>query len=1057
MLSLALALLAESHLTLNTKAKEETRSLEPGLPNYDIRQDNSDESANTLTRYRQTLNKTASSIADVRDSFVAGEEALRQKVPSLKVEYNEDIRIPEVIGTDVQQGPDFLIGASAVERPEILRNFVKENSSLLGVSDAQASQLEIKADYKNPEDEISFVHLEQRINGVPVFRGEIKAAFTNNGEVIRVINNLAPGLDYAGVSQDFRSPTDAVRAAFSNATRAIEMEDTQRNDAESNDLKSVFGSGDSATTAEKIYFPTEPGVAVPAWRVIIWEPVNVYMVIVDAETGTMLWRKNATEEQTQKATYNVYNNPFGMINTARNPAPKSPGPVNPNLGTQGSIGIRSNVSRIGNEAPYTFNNLGWITDGNNTTDGNAVQAGVDRVAPDGVDAAIVGSPNRQFTSSWNPPAGNSGQGDDPLFPQSQRGAVIQMFYVMNLYHDELYRFGFTESAGNYQNDNFGRGGTGGDRIRAEGQDSSGTNNANFSTVPDGTRGRMQMYLWDGPTPDRDGTADAEIIIHEATHGTSQRLIGNASGLTTNMSKGLGEGWSDFYAHAMLSHPVDPINGVYSMGGYSLHSVEPGFTANYYYGIRRFPKAVISFTGPNGRPHNPLSFRHLNANCNTEIGTPQAIGTISAYPRGPVGSQINCSQVHNAGEIWSSALWEVRAKFVSRLGWQNGNRKILQFVTTAMKITPLNPTFLQARDAILTIAKFNGTLSDVADIWEGFALRGMGVNASIQNIGSTGFNDIVVTENFQVPQLTVTVAHASTSFTATEGGPNPSNGSLTISSTAAVGIDTTMTNNADWLNVVQSQQIPSATLVVNSSGLAAGTYTDTIRVDVPDAVNSPLFVPVTLTVKPSPIVVNPTALNFSTILGGTTFASKQLSVTNASTSTVTYGTTDNASWLSVGAISGNVPAGGTAVTTVSVNSSGLGLGTYDGKVTILNGGITKQVPVTLTVKPNPPVISVNPDSLIISANEGGRNPADIPLRITNSGGGTLKWTVSDDAGWLSVSPKTGSVSAGKLGNAIVSINIAGLAVGTHNGTISITAPGAIPVNLSVELTILSPTQ
>ncbi|MCV5785267.1 M36 family metallopeptidase, partial [Escherichia coli] len=77
-----------------------------------------------------------------------------------------------------------------------------------------------------------------------------------------------------------------------------------------------------------------------------------------------------------------------------------------------------------------------------------------------------------------------------------------------------------------------------------------------------------MYIWTGPTPDRDGTTDAEIIIHEVTNGLSNRLHGNASGLTGNMAGGMGEGWSDFYAHAMLSEPGDPADGVYTTGGYS---------------------------------------------------------------------------------------------------------------------------------------------------------------------------------------------------------------------------------------------------------------------------------------------------------------------------------------------------------------------------------------------------------------------------------------------------------------------------------------------------------
>src|SRR5205085_5667988 len=117
-----------------------------------------------------------------------------------------------------------------------------------------------------------------------------------------------------------------------------------RNNAESTDVKTVFGTDDSATTAEKIYFPTEPGVAVPAWRILIWQPVNAYYVIVDAATGTMLWRKNITQDQTQSATYNVYANPNAMVNVADNPFPMTPGPTSPN-GAQGAAISRTSITR----------------------------------------------------------------------------------------------------------------------------------------------------------------------------------------------------------------------------------------------------------------------------------------------------------------------------------------------------------------------------------------------------------------------------------------------------------------------------------------------------------------------------------------------------------------------------------------------------------------------------------------------------------------------------------------------------------------------------------------
>lgn len=83
----------------------------------------------------------------------------------------------------------------------------------------------------------------------------------------------------------------------------------------------------------------------------------------------------------------------------------------------------------------------------------------------------------------------------PTDPNNRLFATTNLFYWNNILHDLYYQYGFTEVAGNFQNDNIFRGGLGGDYVVAEAQDGGGTNNANFSTPPDGSRGRMQMYLY----------------------------------------------------------------------------------------------------------------------------------------------------------------------------------------------------------------------------------------------------------------------------------------------------------------------------------------------------------------------------------------------------------------------------------------------------------------------------------------------------------------------------------------------------------------------------------
>ena len=108
-------------------------------------------------------------------------------------------------------------------------------------------------------------------------------------------------------------------------------------------------------------------------------------------------------------------------------------------------------------------------------------------------------------------------------------AVTSLFYWCNVMHDYFYSLGFTEAAGNFQEDNFGKGGLALDSLRADAQDNSegnppSRNNANFSVPLDGSKPRMQMYLWGNPGgPFVDSDFDADVIIHEYTHGIFRRL------------------------------------------------------------------------------------------------------------------------------------------------------------------------------------------------------------------------------------------------------------------------------------------------------------------------------------------------------------------------------------------------------------------------------------------------------------------------------------------------------------------------------------------------------
>lgn len=691
------------------------------LPNFDIRTERDAASAGYVER--------AASAAAAGRSFrsaarAEGLAALQADVRDVEVTTSAALGTLEVVSA--RPGAGFLTGPGP-DRVGAMRSFLNRYSDAYGVSAAEMDGLTVVSNYVNPAGNMAWVEMEQAINGIPVWQGMVRGGFTADGALARTTGTLASVFDTStlATTPGFTAAQAVARGA-GNVGWTQDVNALTESPGRAGSVNVSRGTMVQDARAWLVYFPVAHGAARLAWAMELWGDPDAFLMVIDAQDGTVLFRKNATNYQTQSASYNVYNND--------SPAPMSPSTALPGTNTQASFIARTTLALIGNEGLLSFNNLGWMNDnvngGNGWTDGNNVQAGLDVSYPDGIESIVVGA-GRVFNVAYDPSV------DAPSSANYRIGEVIHQFYWSNKYHDDLYLLGFTEAAGNFQNDNFGRGGVQADRIRAEAQDYSGTNNANFSTMPDGTRGRMQMYVFTGPTPDRTSGLQNDVLLHELTHGTSNRLHGNASGLLATMSGGMGEGWSDFYGRALLSSAGEDVNGIFTIGGWVTNLFVGGYTDNYYYGIRRFPYAVKTNLGINGKPHNPLTF--------ADIDPAQINLTDGAYPKGAMGSA-TAFQVHNIGEVWASALFEVRARFITRLGWATGNQRILQFVTDGMKLDPWNPTLLQGRDSIIAAANAGGgTSADIADIWAGFATRGMGVSARVVN-PDTG----TVIEAFDLP-------------------------------------------------------------------------------------------------------------------------------------------------------------------------------------------------------------------------------------------------------------------------------------------------------------------
>ncbi len=364
-------------------------------------------------------------------------------------------------------------------------------------------------------------------------------------------------------------------------------------------------------------------------------------------------------------------------------------------------------------SPWEANTIaspnGWHQIGSTnytTTKGNNVDAYEDSNAtntPTNGDAARV---NGGATLEFDNPLDINGS------PASYKPAAItNLFYWNNIIHDVWYNYGFDEPSGNFQEENYGRGGNGGDYVYAEAQDGTGTCNANMSTPSDGGNPRMQMYVCGS----RDGDFDNSVIVHEYGHGISIRLTGgpSTSGCLNNQEQ-MGEGWSDWFGTVMTMQAGDVATKARPMGTW-LFGQGP--------------------TGSGIRPHPYTTDMNVN---------PMTYGTLPSS---------SISVPHGVGSVWATMLWDLTWAMIDRYGWDadlyngtGGNNKTMSLVIEGLKLQPCSPGFVDGRDAILAADRLLYGGDNQCLIWEAFARRGLGYSA---NQGSTS-NKSDGTEAFDMP-------------------------------------------------------------------------------------------------------------------------------------------------------------------------------------------------------------------------------------------------------------------------------------------------------------------
>jgi extracellular elastinolytic metalloproteinase len=307
------------------------------------------------------------------------------------------------------------------------------------------------------------VRFEQEVGGVPVHGSLVKATFNDRGELLHLVDKLAPvsaRVKSAGIGE--RQALEAAMARVHPGVRAA-WQQGAREGRTLNFQGGAFFHRDASVT--RVLTPGNDGVLAEAFLVETWtEKDNLLDHTLVSGSGEVL----SSQRRTSSDSYNVF-----AIDPAKGPQAVVNGPGAGNA-----------------ESPQ-----GWLSGPQKTLriKGNNVRAYLDtdnNDRPDQGGTRVIGG---NFLAVADLAA-------QPATTTNREVAVQNLFYLTNRIHDILYRHGFDEAAGNFQTDNFAQGGVGGDEVKAEAQDGGGINNANFATPPDGRNPRMQMYLWTGPDP-----------------------------------------------------------------------------------------------------------------------------------------------------------------------------------------------------------------------------------------------------------------------------------------------------------------------------------------------------------------------------------------------------------------------------------------------------------------------------------------------------------------------------------------------------------------------------
>jgi extracellular elastinolytic metalloproteinase len=427
-----------------------------------------------------------------------------------------------------------------------------------GLHGGDAANPSITSSYFDASSGLTHTYLRQRVNGLDVYGAVGDVHTDRNGKPVLMHQGFV--VDAAQLAPS-PVPTLTAEQAVSAAAKGLQLPKpvglTLVRDARDADGK-LFNNGGISEydiPVRLMYLPLQNGQLKLVWDVNIaqLDQQHHWTARVDAHTGQLLDKSDFVVSEAvtfQQLTARALGSRTATVTAPSTTSTKAaanrgglsansmnvwPVPTEaPTFGPRASVPFPTSASPYASLSPY-----GWhVSDPRATVAGTSVfpssysrlGAGVFLTRGNNVaaydDSPTTVSGNGNLLSNTNSPDGGATLDFDFPFVQgnsakaNEPAAIANLFYWNNMLHDVMQSKGFDEASGNFQYKNATGQGAGGDFVRAEAQDGSGRNNANFSTPADGQSGRMQMYLFDNPLRPTFNISAPASLAGQLTYGTA---------------------------------------------------------------------------------------------------------------------------------------------------------------------------------------------------------------------------------------------------------------------------------------------------------------------------------------------------------------------------------------------------------------------------------------------------------------------------------------------------------------------------------------------------------